>query len=126
MTRIELPWPPTVNTYWRHVGPKVLVSDGGRRYRRTVADLVLEARCSRAISLGPLQGRLRVSIDVHVPDRRPRDVDNMLKAPLDALTKAGLWVDDSQIDDLRIVRRGIVHGGLIVVAVEQIEQLEAA
>lgn len=49
------------------------------------------------------------------PTRAVRDLDNLLKAPLDALTGAGLWLDDSQIRRLSIewgeVRRG---GGLDV------------
>ena len=38
-------------------------------------------------------------IEAWMPDKRVRDLDNLLKAPLDALTRAGFWVDDSQIAD---------------------------
>ncbi|EGM8635893.1 RusA family crossover junction endodeoxyribonuclease, partial [Escherichia coli] len=33
-----------------------------------------------------------------------RDLDNILKAPLDALTHAGLLMDDEQFDEINIVR----------------------
>jgi Holliday junction resolvase RusA-like endonuclease len=46
----------------------------------------------------------RVVVEVYVPDRRKRDLDNLHKGILDSLTHAGVWGDDSQIDDLRIYR----------------------
>ena len=94
---ISLPWPPSVNRYWRSAMGRVLISEEGRRYRAHVARWCL---------LGGIQKtdkRLCVSIIAHAPDGRRRDLDNLLKAPLDALTHAGAWEDDSQISDLRIM-----------------------
>lgn len=48
---------------------------------------------------------LKVSIDAVMPDNRIRDIDNVQKVLLDALTKAGAWDDDKQIDHLEIIRR---------------------
>ena len=31
--RLELPYPPSVNTYWRSVAGRVLISKAGRMYR---------------------------------------------------------------------------------------------
>ncbi|SFY16614.1 RusA family crossover junction endodeoxyribonuclease, partial [Azotobacter vinelandii] len=42
------------------------------------------------------------------------------KCLCDSLTHAGLWGDDSQIDDLRIVRGPVVKGGKITVKVGEI------
>ncbi len=50
---------------------------------------------------------LEVSIVAWLPDARRRDVDNLLKAPLDALAHAGIYDDDSQIADLSIRKAGI-------------------
>jgi crossover junction endodeoxyribonuclease RusA len=33
------------------------------------------------------------------------DLDNLPKGMLDALTHAGVWGDDSQIDDLQVTRQ---------------------
>ncbi|NBW20709.1 MAG: RusA family crossover junction endodeoxyribonuclease [Caulobacteraceae bacterium] len=52
-------------------------------------------------------GSVRVVIEAFPPDRRKRDLDNILKSLLDALTHAGVWEDDSQIEDLRIYRSTI-------------------
>lgn len=126
---LELPCPPTVNTYYRHVtkGPlagRTLISERGRAYRSQVAGAVLMA-CrhadmghgaiveSRAIR-APLNARLSVEIEFRAPDRRKRDLDNITKSLLDALTRAGIWTDDSQIDDLRIWRSPLMTGCVIV------------
>lgn len=90
---ITLPWPPTANTYWRHVGSRVLISKKGRAYRKLIGGLCLE----QGVSGKFLQGRLAVAIVAILPDRRCRDLDNLCKSTLDSLTHAGVWEDDSQI-----------------------------
>jgi crossover junction endodeoxyribonuclease RusA len=69
-------------------------------------------------------GRLRVEIEVHPPDRRKRDIDNVCKATLDGLAKAGVYQDDSQIDILVVIRRGIVPDGCLQIKVEKVKQSE--
>ena len=115
MIELHLPYPPSVNTYWRHVGPRVLISAKGRAYRTAVQAAVLEQT-----RRGPLRlsARLSVAILAYPPDRRARDLDNLPKAVLDALTAAGLWLDDEQIDRLLIERREPVREGALTVTVE--------
>jgi crossover junction endodeoxyribonuclease RusA len=108
---ITLPFPPSTNTYWRHptkgkLAGRHLISEKGREYRLAVQRLVGQR--------APLSGRLAVSIEAYMPDRRRRDLDNLLKGLLDALTHAGVWVDDNQVDDLRIYRAPII-GGMVKV-----------
>ncbi|AWK13303.1 RusA family crossover junction endodeoxyribonuclease [Candidatus Fukatsuia symbiotica] len=104
--RIVLPYPPTVNTYWRHARGRHYISKQGRQYRTEVIALI--ARKGLTLCL---KSKLRVKVRVHVPDRRKRDLDNLLKAPLDALVHAGMIADDSVIDDLHIIRGEQVQGG---------------
>lgn len=111
-TRIELPYPPSLNRYYRHVGARVLISKGGRLYRKAVCDLVT--------GVGTYGGRLKVEIVLNPPDNRRRDVDNALKATLDALKHAKVYKDDSQIDDLRIVRGSAVPGGRLTAVIRPI------
>jgi crossover junction endodeoxyribonuclease RusA len=105
-----LPWPPTLNTYWRHkVTGKlatVYVSQEGKAYRRAVTLCLMEFGWKAYA----LEGDLRVEIEVYPPDRRKRDLDNLLKSLLDALTHAQVWQDDSQISDLRIYRNPMIAG----------------
>ena len=81
--RIEfvLPYPPTVNTYWRRHGNTYFISEAGKRYRRDVALIVRQQRLKLNLS-----GRLAIKVIAEPPDKRRRDLDNILKAPLDALT----------------------------------------
>jgi crossover junction endodeoxyribonuclease RusA len=112
MLELTLPWPPTVNTYYRSTSGKVLISSEGRAYCKAVADQVLIQHGAKH-----LECRLSVSIVAHVPDKRRRDLDNILKSLLDSMTRAGVWADDSQIDNL-IVQRGPVGGMVKVTIVE--------
>jgi crossover junction endodeoxyribonuclease RusA len=61
-------------------------------------------------------------ITAHPPDKRRRDLDNILKCLLDSLTHAGVWDDDSQVDELAVIRGEIVPGGKVKVVVEVIDK----
>ena len=110
--QVTLPWPPTVNTYYRSVGGAVKISEKGRAYAKAVADQVLIQRAAKQLT-----GRLQVHITAFPPDKRKRDLDNLFKSVLDSLTKAGVWLDDSQIDQLSIQRKTI--GGYIKVCITE-------
>lgn len=111
----ELPYPPSVNHYWRRVGRRMLISREGRQYRERVFAL-LAARGAK-----PLTGRLEVVVQVFTPDRRRRDLDNAMKGLLDSLEHAGVYGDDSQIDRLVIERTHVVPGGKVIVEIEEKE-----
>ncbi len=111
MTSLTLPWPPSNNTYYRRVGAKTLISEKGRSYTQSVAKLCWATRTPKH------EGRLRVEITAYPPNRATRDLDNLFKALLDSLTKAGVWNDDSQIDDLRIIRGPVKAGGLVQIEI---------
>ena len=99
---ITLPYPPSMNTYWRMVvingSPRMLLSKGGREYRSQVDEAWLTSGCPS------IEGRLAVKIVAHMPDRRVRDLDNINKAILDGLKHCRLYEDDGQIDDLHVIR----------------------
>ena len=105
---VELPWPPSVNRYYRVFRNRILISRDGRKYRVMAV--------SRLGGLnGKLKGELEVEIDLYPPDRRRRDIDNPLKCLLDSMTHAGVYEDDSQIKDIELHMRepmppdGLVH-----------------
>jgi Holliday junction resolvase RusA-like endonuclease len=77
---ITLPWPPSLNHYYRHVGPKVLISKEGRQYRRKVAK-----QLGNYENLTMYECPIELSMELYPPDNRKRDVDNSLKSCLDAV-----------------------------------------
>jgi len=116
MVTLKLPFPPTVNNITAVVRGRKITSKRGRQYREQAMQLIKEQYDD-----APLSGRLSVRIELHPPCRRTRDIDNYSKAPLDAITKAGLWLDDEQIDRLTVKRCEIVPGGACVVHIEEVE-----
>lgn len=112
MNAFQVPWPPSMNSYWRNVAGRTLISREGREYRNKMALAAIVGKFP-SFPDGPVQ----VRITACPPDLRRRDLDNMLKPMLDALTHVNVWSDDSQIDDLRIVRGAPVKGGLMTVEV---------
>ncbi|OQA74507.1 MAG: Crossover junction endodeoxyribonuclease RusA [Lentisphaerae bacterium ADurb.Bin242] len=100
MTReFELPWPPSVNHYYRHVGAKVLISRDGRKYREMIVSRF------RSEGVETFRGPVELSIELYPPDNRRRDADNSLKCLLDAFTHGGLYEDDSLIRRLVVTKR---------------------
>lgn len=119
-SRLALPWPPSANRYWRSIviggSSRVLVSKDGREYGQALAELALLERWPRALDC-----RIRLRAIAFPPDRRNRDLDNLLKPMIDALKvskrgkdpRGGVIVDDSQIDDERIQRGHPMPGGRV-------------
>jgi len=112
--KLELPWPPSVNHYYRRVGRRTLISRAGREFRRQVAQILATRR------LSPALGRLAVTVEVFPPDRRKRDADNLLKSLLDALQHGGAFPDDSRIVWLLTYRVQVVPGGRVVVTIRDL------
>lgn len=122
-----IPWPPSVNHYWRHWWDKRLnhglggirhsVSDKGKRFRRLAGQYVaLFHRLS-----APLEGPLGVAVEWAPPDRRQRDMDNLHKSVWDALQKAGVYADDHQIRERHEFMGAVVPNGLARIAIWQLE-----
>jgi crossover junction endodeoxyribonuclease RusA len=76
-----------------------------------VMDAVNEA------GIQPLEGRLAVHIALFPPDKRKRDVDNVLKSLLDACEHAGCYENDNQIDELHVIRQEIIKGGACTIVI---------
>ncbi len=110
MMMFDLPYPPSINTYWRHRvfgrRPIVYVTDAGVAYREEIKLLAGVVR--------PLDGDLVVVVNLYPPDRRRRDIDNPIKALLDAMTHAGIWRDDSQIKKLTVEMMPKIRGRAMV------------
>lgn len=116
---LTLPYPPSVNNYYGH-NPRTgrpYIKKEGREYRLKVIEILRQALPNRK----PNDEKLSIWIIVNVPDRRIRDLDNINKALLDAISHSKVvWEDDYNIDDLRVRRGDLVKGGRILVYVRKI------
>ena len=112
--QLTLPWPPSVNHYWQHTKTHVYISARGRAYR---AEVLLNVS-----NKGRFSGdaRLQVYITAHPPDRRRRDIDNLLKCTLDSLEHARVFNNDSQVDKLYIERASVIKGGQLEITIQSV------
>ncbi len=109
---LSLPYPPSVNTIWRTTrGGLTYMSKRGKDYRKEIVALCAD--------VNPVEGPLRMVVDIYPPDRRKRDIDNICKALLDSLEKAGVYKDDNQICDLRLRRCEVIKGGAVFVSISK-------
>lgn len=107
-----VPFPPTVNSYYVKTKRGVFISQKGRKFREDVAEAISQQLPGLVIES---VDRLMMECVLFVPDERRRDVDNYNKSLLDALKHAGLFEDDSQIDQLFVYRGAKVYGGSVFI-----------
>ncbi len=119
---LKLPLPPTINHYYsskviksggKYI-PMVYVQDSVHLFRKQVAEIACQ------LVSEPLLGRVAINIVVHQKNNRTSDIDNFIKGLLDALTKAAVWVDDSQVDKITIERGRPINGGLCVIEILEV------
>ena len=83
---LSLPFPPSVNTMFYTHGR---TRHPSKRYREWQAECAVELTNAARIT-GPFE----ITMQFQRPTRAKRDLDNLAKAPLDAMTKAGVIEDD--------------------------------
>ncbi len=114
MITFYLPMPPTVNHYYGQSGKRKFISEAGKKFRAKVQEIVAQA--GHEI----IEGRVMFAVSIHPASKRKQDLDNRLKPLQDALTLAGVWIDDEQIDVLHVVRRDVVKGGYVTVVITEL------
>lgn len=93
MIALALPYPPSANSLWRQVNGRTLVS---KRYRVWRAEAEWIARIAGRGAR--LRGHYELTLTAERPDRRRRDIDNLIKPCSDALKAGGLIEDDCLAD----------------------------
>jgi len=113
---LNLPLPPSVNTYWRANGKRRFISKEGMLFRENVIDYCID---NKVPSFG--DKRLQFQVTLYPRDKRIQDIDNRIKALWDALADAGVFDNDEQIDVLMVQRGEIRKGGGCLVMIDEID-----
>lgn len=131
MLTFDLPYPPTLNHY-KTVG-RTITTKNGKTYQQKVnsnatklfyyeAWLVIKGlKAVKQIPM-PLAGDIELQVYVYPPDKRKRDLDNIMKVLGDSLVKGGLLVDDSQISRLIVERCEIIPKGKVILKIEVLNE----
>ena len=126
--KLQLPFPPSVNTYWRapNNGPlagRHLISAAGRKYQSDACAAIIEQL--RRLPK-PSAEAAAVEIILYPPDARRRDIDNYNKALFDALTHAGVWEDDSQVKRMLVEWGPVIKKGRVEITISKFETVASA
>ena len=95
--RLTLPFPPPVNGLYRNTKDR-----GGRAKTAKYKAWQFDAGASLAIQRrshvgGRVAGPVHLAFVFGRPDKRKRDLDNLLKAPIDLLVAQGVIDDDRDV-----------------------------
>jgi crossover junction endodeoxyribonuclease RusA len=119
MVILNLPLPPSVNTYRTIFRGRMGISKAGRAFKEQVQDYVAEYRVPK---LGA--ARLEMKVVLYPRDKRKQDIDNRIKALWDALADAGVFDNDEQIDILLVERGEIKKGGGALVMIDILDKIK--
>ena len=102
---LELPLPPTINSYWGFFGHRLFLTKKAIDFKESVAHEVSQQK----IRFG--SAKLEMTVVINFKDKRKADIANRIKALEDALVQAGLMDDDSQIKILHVYEGPQIKGG---------------
>lgn len=112
MISLRLPFPPSANSIWRNVNGRTLKSAPYRAWLRQAGLEALIQRPSRVL------GGYHMMLVATPPDRRKRDLGNLLKATEDFLVQGGYIEDDHLARSINLAwGQFIVKGGYIDITV---------
>lgn len=113
-----VPWPPSINGYWRTFRNRQIISKRGREYR----ECVLAHMDFIDLSGELVSDRVSVEILLNPPTARKYDIDNFCKGIFDGLTHAKFWLDDEQVDRIAIKKGAKTKGGRVWLKVYKLDQ----
>ena len=116
MIELELPYPPSTNSYYRNVRGRTLISSKGRKYQKEVCGII------KTSGIDKITGAIAVKVLLYTKDYIRQDADNRFKSLFDSVTKAGLWEDDSFICAIVCEKRKDADGvGRVILQIKPVE-----
>ena len=107
---LTLPFPVTTNSLYRNVPGRGRVKTERHRTWRQAAGWDLEQQKPPRV-----EGPISLEIAVCRPDRRKRDISNLIKCVEDLLVDHGVIEDDSLVHDLRIHWQPGIEGARVTI-----------
>jgi crossover junction endodeoxyribonuclease RusA len=89
MIWLDLPFPPSANSIWRNVKGRTLLSARYRAWIEAAASMISIYRKAATVA-----GPYTLQIQAGRPDKRKRDIDNLIKPVSDALVNGGIVEGD--------------------------------
>ncbi|MGB3725912.1 MAG: RusA family crossover junction endodeoxyribonuclease [Glaciecola sp.] len=111
--KFTLPYPPSVNGYWRAFRNRQIISKRGRDYVKLATEKMIELKLHDEM----ISEQVAFEMTINPPTLRKYDVDNFTKGVFDALTKCGFWVDDEQVQKLTVKKGVKTKGGNVDICV---------
>lgn len=110
VAELHLPYPPSANRLWRRSGRRI---HKGAEYANWLVDAGFTAIKQRQPGI---VGKYKISINAVRPDKRRRDLDNIIKAISDLVKSVGIIDDDCDCE--QISARWVTTGEGVYVRVE--------
>lgn len=110
MIELHLPYPPSKNDLRNYGRGRVYKTDRYAEWLSVAGKMIMAQRC------GGVPGRYKLTIQAMRPDRRKRDLGNLLEATEDLLKSVGVIEDDSLSEMISL--RWVTTGGPFTVRVE--------
>ena len=120
MVVLNLPYPPSVNHMYINARGRRFPNAKAKAYKTAISEYVAEYRVPKFED-----AKIALIVWAYPPDRRKRDISNLLKIIEDSLQDAGVFNDDFNIDFIEIKRGEIKKGGGLVVMIERMEDHSA-
>ena len=110
----DLPYGVSANAAYVRTMRGIALSKTGRAYRAEVGRIIKELGIDKNVDC-----RLELTVELYCPDKRRRDIDNLIKPLLDALEAANVFVNDEQFDSIHITRAGYEKPGRMRVTIKE-------
>lgn len=118
LVRLELPYPPTTGNHATKRRGKRYYTDARLvAWQKNIGVHVILTRADGRAAAKPIEGDIIFAMQWHPPDKRRRDEDNLAKVVKDALTRAGVWLDDAQVVESHTFKLAPFKGGKVIVEV---------
>lgn len=114
MTTLTLPYPPSANRLWRNLKGKTVKSAEYRQWLHDGTVMIIAQRPRKML------GAYHLKVVATRPDRRQRDIDNLLKPVGDLLALCGVISNDCMAQSVYAGWSdvGPIPGGAVVVTLE--------